>query len=246
MSKYEVVIPEYKEFCEIFSLRLSENGLSEFDIEENRKGFYKLTQMLLETNARMNLTAIKDVDGTIVKHYCDCLAIVNMIPKGAKMLDVGCGGGFPTLPIALVRDDVEIISLDSTAKKLTFIEEVARVMSLNVKTVACRAEELAHNKNYRERFDVVTARAVSSLDILSELCIPFVKLGGRFIAMKGSTGKEEYEKAKKGIVLLGGGEVKEEIFILEGMQRYIYVIKKQKATREDYPRAYAKICKSPL
>ena len=168
------------------------------------------------------------------------------VTSTSKMLDVGCGGGFPTLPIALVRDDVDIISLDSTAKKLTFIEEVARVMSLNVKTVACRAEELAHNKNYRERFDVVTARAVSSLDILSELCIPFVKLGGRFIAMKGSTGKEEYEKAKKGIVLLGGGEVKEEIFILEGMQRYIYVIKKQKATREDYPRAYAKICKSPL
>ena len=209
MSKYEVVIPEYSEFCEIFSKRLAENGLSKYDTKEYGEKFYKLTQMLLETNARMNLTAIKDVDGTVVKHYCDCLVIADMIPEGARMLDVGCGGGFPTLPIALVRGDVQILSLDSTAKKLTFIEDVAKSLELNVKTIACRAEELAHNKNYRESFDVVSARAVSSLDVLSELCIPFVKLGGRFISMKGSTGREEYEKAKKGIITLGGGNVKE-------------------------------------
>ena len=246
MSKYEVSIPEYSEFSEILKNKFSENKLDKFYNESNCQKFYTLTKMLLETNSKMNLTAIRDVEGTIVKHYCDCLFIADMISKDAKMLDIGCGGGFPTLPVALVRDDVKIVSLDSTAKKLGFVSDVAKELGLNVTTLCGRAEEIAGNSAYRESFDVVTARAVSSLDILSELCIPFVKLGGRFIAMKGSSGNEEFEKAKKGIGILGGGDIKESVFMLEDMKRYIYVVEKKKKTPSLYPRAYAKICKTPL
>ena len=246
MSKYEVTIPEYAEFKELIVKRFEENGLSKYVKDDVILDFYKLTCLLIETNSRMNLTAIKDLDGIIVKHYCDCLFIADMLPQNAKLLDVGCGGGFPTLPVAIVRRDVSILSLDSTAKKLTFVDSVSKELSLSVRTLCARAEEAAKDAKYRERFDVVSARAVSSLDVLSELCIPFLKVGGSFIAMKGSQGNDEYQKAKKGITTLGGGEVSERIFMLDDMTRYVYEIKKIKKTPEPYPRAYAKICKNPL
>ncbi len=246
MSKYEVIIPEYEEFKDLFEKSLEKNGLQKYMSEETVNEFYTLTVLLLEANAEMNLTAIKDVEGVISKHYCDCLLIADMIPEGAKMLDVGCGGGFPTLPIAIVRKDVSITSLDSTAKKLTFVANTAEKMSLSVKTLAARAEDAGRNKEYRESYDVVSARAVSSLDVLSELCIPFLKKGGIFIAMKGSNGSEEYKKAKKGIDILGGGKTEEHILSVDDMTRYVYTIVKEKNTPELYPRAYAKICKSPL
>lgn len=246
MSKYEVIIPEYTVFKEMFKKHLAENGLIKFYNDENSEMFYRLTDLFLNANAKVNLSAIRDVEGTIVKHYCDCLYIADMIPEGAAMLDVGCGGGFPTLPIAIVRRDVKITSLDSTEKKLAVVSDIAREMSLNITPLCTRAEEAAHNKKYREKFDAVSARAVSSLEILSELCIPFVKHGGVFIAMKGSGGEEEYQKAENGIKILGGQMQKKSEFELEGMKRYIYLIKKDKKTSEEYPRAYAKICKSPL
>ncbi|MBE6544122.1 MAG: 16S rRNA (guanine(527)-N(7))-methyltransferase RsmG [Ruminococcaceae bacterium] len=246
MSKYDVVIPEYPVFKEMLKKHLYENGLSKFYNEENAKGFYKLTDLFLNANARVNLSAIRDAEGTIVKHYCDCLYIADMIPRGATLLDVGCGGGFPTLPIAIVRRDVKITSLDSTEKKLKVVSDIAGEMKLNVTTLCARAEEAAHDKKYREMFDAVSARAVSSLDILTELCIPFVKVGGVFIAMKGSGGEDEYKKAEKGIGILGGALDTKSEPELEGMKRYIYIIKKHRKTAAEYPRGYAKICKSPL
>lgn len=246
MSKYEVIIPEYSEFKSMLEKHLFENGLSKFYNEENAQKFYNLTELFLHANAAVNLSAIRSAEETIVKHYCDCLYIADMIPEGAKLLDVGCGGGFPTLPIAVVRPDVKITSLDSTEKKLKVVSSIAESMSLNVTTLCARAEEAGHDVKYREKFDAVSARAVSSLEILTELCLPFVKVGGIFISMKGSIGEEEYAKAQRGIGILGAELQEKTEFELEGMKRYIYLIKKQKKTPREYPRVYAKICKSPL
>lgn len=242
----EVLNIDYQSFEGLFVSVMKENGLEEYTNENTVKDFYRLTELLLEENKKTNLTAITDMEQVITKHYCDCLKICRHIPKDANLLDVGCGGGFPTLPIAIGRKDVTITALDSTAKKLEFVAFASKELGLKVTTLAARAEEVGKNKKYRESFDAVTARAVSRLNILGELCLPLVKVGGVFISMKGSSGEEELNEAKKGIETLGGKLEKVDNFTMSGMGRYIFVIKKEKQTSEKYPRMYSKICKSPL
>lgn len=232
----------FSEFEEKFS---SAVGMVDEKFKSLADKFYRLTSLLLEENEKTNLTAIKDIDSVILKHYVDCLMIVKYIPEGAKMIDVGCGGGFPTLPIAIARPDLSITALDSTAKKLEFVGKAAKELSLNVVTLPRRAEDVGREENYREKFDVVTARAVSALPVLSELCIPLVKMGGCFIAMKGSSGHEEYESAKSGIKKLGA-VCSEHLEMLGDMQRFIYVCTKISNTPSEYPRMYSKIVKAPL
>lgn len=237
---------DYSNFKSLFISIMNENGLNEFTSDQTVDEFYKLTVLLLEENQKTNLTAITDLEQVITKHYCDCLKICKYIPKDSTVLDVGCGGGFPTLPIAIARKDIAVTGLDSTAKKLEFVKRAANELSLNVVTVAARAEELGRNPKYRQSFDVVCARAVSRLNILSELCLPLTKIGGVFLSMKGSSGEEELAEAEKGIIALGGKIEMADGFVMSGMARYLMVIKKIKPTLEKYPRAYAKICKSPL
>ena len=143
---------------------------------------------------------------------------------------MGCGGGFPTLPLALARKDLAITSLDSTAKKLTFVKETATALGLRVTTLAGRAEELSKGAPLRESFDAVSARAVAALPVLCEWCLPFLKVGGVFLAMKGSAGLEELKSAENAIRLLGGKveAVKEDT--IEGVVRYNILIKKVKST----------------
>lgn len=242
----EVLNIDYEVFKTTFVAVMRANLLDEFTDEDIIKEFYRLTELLLEENQKTNLTAITDMEQVITKHYCDCLKICKHIPKDANLLDVGCGGGFPTLPIAIGRKDINITALDSTAKKLDFVAYAAKELNLNVITLAARAEEVSKNTKYRERFDTVTARAVSRLNILSELCLPLTKTGGRFISMKGSSGEEELNEAIKGITLLGGQLEMTDSFEISGMKRYIFVVKKLCKTPEKYPRMYSKICKSPL
>lgn len=237
---------DYPSFKNLFVSVMKDNFLEEFAEESIVLDFYRLTQLLLEENQKTNLTAITDVEGVITKHYCDCLKICKYLEKGAKLMDVGCGGGFPTLPIAIGRKDVSITALDSTAKKLDFVNRASNELGLNVVTLAARAEDVGKNPKYRQSFDAVSARAVSRLNLLSELCLPLVKKGGVFISMKGSSGEEELNEAKKGITLLGGEIQQTDKFTMSGMQRYIFVIKKKDLTPEKYPRMYSKICKSPL
>ena len=162
MIKKEDFYPLYKQIFE-------SNGLSEYCTEETVDKMLAMGQRMVEVNEHMNLTAITETADIIAKHLADSVISSKYMPKGATVCDVGCGGGFPTLPVALVRDDVKIVSLDSTAKKLGFVSDVAKELGFNVTTLCGRAEEIAGNSAYRESFDVVTARAVSSLDILSEL-----------------------------------------------------------------------------
>ena len=227
------------------------NGMGKLLTMEKSEKFYLLTERMLEENEKYNLTAITDPNKIILNHYADCAVLAAKLPKGARILDVGCGAGFPTLPLAILREDVNIFAIDSTAKRIGYVSETARLLGLtNVTAVTMRAEEGGLMPEYREKFDVVTARAVAAMRVLAELCLPYVKLGGEFIAMKGKNATFELAEAKKAISLLGGRDVRVEEITLTGgeepLSHPLIYVKKKEHTPKDYPRPYAKISKKPL
>ena len=235
-------------FSNIYNNILDLNNLSEYGKYSDI--FEKLFTSLVETNKLYNLTAVTSEEGVCGLHFADSLLAARYPKEGGKLLDIGCGAGFPSLPIAIVREDLTVNAIDSTAKKIAFSTAFASENGIkNFSSSAARAEELAKTAK-RESYDTVTARAVARLNILSELALPFVKVGGTFMAMKGSLGKEEYEEAKKAIKTLGGElERIEEIPLVlpnETQTRTVIFIKKVAKTPPAYPRMYAKISKSPL
>ena len=228
-----------------------DNGFSKYLSLEVSEKFHALTERMLEENEKYNLTAITDPDKIILNHYADCAALAVRLPKGAKIADIGCGAGFPTLPVAILRPDVTILAIDSTAKRIGYVNETAEMLGLkNVTAIAMRAEDGGKNPEYRERFDVVTARAVAEMRVLSELCLPYARVGGQFIAMKGKNAEFELQGAKKAISMLGGRDVKVEEISLKGLDEVLThpllgIAKKQK-TPVNYPRPVAQISKKPL
>ena len=199
--------------------------------------------LVVEKNKAFNLTAITEEKDFAIKHIADSLAGISEIPQNSALLDIGAGAGFPSMPIAITREDVKVTALDSTAKKMNFISECARELNLNnVKTVAGRAEE---QKNLFASFDVVTARAVSSLNILLELAMPMLKTGGRFIAYK--TDESELDGAKCALATLGAKHLTTKSLSLpNGDSRAILVFEKVAPTPKQYPRLYGAIKKKPL
>ena len=228
----------------------SENGLSSLLNHERVDQLYRMTVRLLEENEKYNLTAITDVNKIILNHYADCATLSKYLPKGATMADIGCGAGFPTLPVAILRPDVTITAIDSTQKRVNYVIETARLLGLsNVKAVAMRAEEGAHLPEYREKFDIVTARAVAELRVLAELCLGYARVGGKFIAMKGKNAEYELGGAKKAFTIMGGrGHELVNIKLTgdEVLEHPLIIIDKKEKTPAAYPRVYAKISKSPL
>lgn len=232
------------------------NSLSEYITPESSERFFELSHIMLEANATMNLTALRDEKAVITKHFADCLLAAKYLPqKPCRLLDVGSGGGMPALPFAIVRPDIEITALDATAKKTAYISRAAKALGLrNVDTLTGRAEELGTDLHYREKFDVVCARAVAELPILLEWCIPFVKNGGIFIALKGKNGPFELKKSENAFHELFCELESKANFCLEDplaeepetSERYIYVIRKKSPTLKKYPRRNALITKSPL
>ena len=228
------------------------NDINIYDSQELSEKFETLSRLLIEENSKYNLTAIKDEELILPLHFADCLLGMEYIPEGASVIDVGCGGGFPTLPLAIVRSDLKITAMDSTEKKLGFVDLVCRELGLkNVKTLVGRAEDHGKDAKYREKFDVACARGVSRLNILSELCMPFVGVDGRFVAMKGAMGVEEYKEAAVGIAKLGGGKAEvfsKKLYVSENesQERTFVVVEKVKNTPEAYPRMYSKIKNKPL
>lgn len=219
--------------------------------DEKAQILEKLSSHMLEVNEHLNLTAIKDEDGVILKHLVDSSACVPFIKKGARLCDIGCGGGFPSLVIAILRGDVSVLGVDSVAKKVKYVGDTAELLGLdNVEISSRRAEELGQDKDYRESFDVVTARAVARLNVLCELCLPLLKVGGTFISMKSQTTFEEIEEAKNAISLLGGSLEDVSRYKLtdgnEVLDRTIILIKKVKPTDKKYPRNNSQISKKPL
>ncbi len=187
-------------FEEVFRKNRLEICLQDDVIEK----FAALTDRMLATNAVMNITALTTLEKIIPLHYADCVMAAVYIEEGATVLDVGCGGGFPILPLAIVRPDLHLVGLDSTEKKVRYVQKAADELGLSMQTIAGRAEEVSRDPSHRERYDAVISRAVARLNVLDELCLPFVKVGGAFWAMKGAAGAAERAEATKGCRTLGG------------------------------------------
>lgn len=211
--------------------------------------FGKLAELLVEQNKTMNLTAITDPDGIAVKHFADSISVLSAVEfkSGAKVLDVGTGAGFPGIPLLIMRPDIDLTMLDSTAKKLKYVANTVDSLGLNANVLHSRAEEAAQKPEYRESFDIVCSRAVAALNILCEYCLPFVKKDGIFAAMKGAKAQEEIEVANNAIKTLGGEIIDKKSFTLsDGAERTIIIIKKISHNLPKYPRPSAQIAKKPL
>ena len=242
---------EKQSFTSMLTKVFRENGMSGLLSKESAEKFLLLTERMLEENEKYNLTAITDPKKVILHHYADCATLSAKLPKGAKVIDVGCGAGFPTLPLAILRPDLKITAMDSTAKRVNYVAETAALLSLEgVKAICMRAEDGGRDMELREKFDFATARAVAEMRILSELCLPFVKPGGKFIAMKGKNAEFELSAAKRAISILGGRNTVCEVISLKGedetLTHPLIIVDKKEKTPGAYPRAYAQISKKPL
>ena len=210
--------------------------------------FFIYKDMLKEWNEKINLTAITEDKEIILKHFIDCLTIEKYIPKDVTVIDVGTGAGFPGIPLKIVREDISLTLLDSLNKRLLFLDSVKQFLKLEkTKIVHGRAEDSGRNFAFREKYDVATARAVANLNVLAEYCLPFVKIGGLFICMKGNN-IEEVENAKKAIEKLGGKIEKiEKIYLPDSdIERNIIIIRKFKDTPKEFPRKAGVPSKKPI
>ncbi len=217
--------------------------------DDKTKRFQRLAELLIEQNKTMNLTAITDPDGIAVKHFADSISVLTSVDfaENARVLDVGTGAGFPGIPLLIMRPDLDLTMLDSTAKKLKYVANTVEELGLSATVLHTRAEEAGQSKEYRETFDIVCSRAVAALNVLCEYCLPFVRVGGYFVAMKAAKAQEEINGAKAAIKLLGGKIVEEKSFKLsDGGERNIIIIKKISQVPPKYPRVSAQIAKKPL
>ena len=223
-----------KDFCQKIDVEITDEQISKF---------YKYMELLVDWNNKMNLTAITEPNDIILKHFIDSITIENSIKNDSKVIDVGTGAGFPGIPLSIIRNDLKITLMDSLNKRINFLDEVIKENCLNnVDTIHSRAEELGRNKDYREQFDV------ASLDVLLEYMLPFVKVGGYCICMKGSNIDEELENSKKALTLLNGKI--ENIIKFELPEsdygRNIIVVKKTASTPGRYPRKPGIPSKEPI
>ena len=229
--------------------QLLHNGLTEMGLPtEGIPALIRYGELLVEKNKVMNLTAITEPHDVATLHFLDSVAMLTLADlKGKKMADIGTGAGFPGMPLRIVEPSLRLTLLDSLNKRIDFLKEVCADLGLN--DVACihgRAEEFA--ANHREDYDIVTSRAVANLQMLSELCLPLVKVGGYFLSMKAVDSEEEVNAAKTAIKTLGGQIEKVVDYAIPGtdVQHRLIFIKKIKETPKKYPRAFAKIKKNPL
>lgn len=237
---------KYNEFKLIF-----ENKEKEIDInvsDENIKKLYEYMTILLDWNEKINLTAITNVDEIIEKHFIDSLTILRYIKDSDKVIDVGTGAGFPGIPLA-INSNANLTLLDSLNKRINFLEEVKNTLGLsNVQNIHGRAEEVARQKNHREMYDVAVSRAVAPMNILVEYLLPFVKVGGICICMKGPNASEEISNANNAINLLGGKYIDQiNIKLKNGeIDRNLIIIKKINNISNKYPRKPGVPTKQPL
>lgn len=237
------MIIEKSKFTELFSqVHLSVN-------DKQYQKLYKYSEMLVNWNKKINLTAILSPEDISQKHFLDSVLPFSLfeIKKGARLIDVGTGAGFPSCPLKIFRDDIKITLLDSLNKRIKFLQALSDELSLEAECIHGRAEELGHKENYREHFDIATARAVAALPMLCEYCLPFVKVGGYFVALKGGNSEEEISDAKNAVKVLGGKIDKIIDYSLpNGDKRALIAIKKISQTASKYPRNKGQMTKKPL
>ena len=221
-----------------------------FALSDNQlAAFQKYAELLVEWNQKMNLTAITEPEEIAVKHFVDSLMLFKYIdiPENGALIDVGTGAGFPGIPIKILSPSVQVTLLDALNKRVGFLDTVSKALGQNNRCLHLRAEEGGRKPELREQFDVATARAVASMATLAEYCLPYVKVGGVFAALKGFEVEEELEEAKPAIKLLGGKIERVEQYTLAGEQkRSVVIIKKISQVSTKYPRSSAKMAKNPL
>lgn len=226
--------------------------LKEIQIDINTETidkFYKYMNLLLEWNEKVNLTAITKEEDIILKHFVDSLTILKYINKDDSIIDVGTGAGFPGIPLKIIYSDIQITLVDSLNKRIVFLNEVIDKLNLkNIKAIHGRVEEVAKNKDYREKYDLVVSRAVANMSTLSEYMLPFAKVGGRCICMKGANIQDELKSAKKAIEKLGGKIELVDNFKLpeSNYERNNIVIDKILNTKDKYPRKPGIPAKEPI
>ena len=247
----------YNDFKEMFHVKHFQAQLHELGIEitdEQLKKFYLYYRELVKWNTVINLTAITELPDVLEKHFLDSLSIVKVIPQeklnaGISLIDIGTGAGFPGIPLAIVFPKTKVVLMDSLNKRLNFLNRMIEELHLeNARTVHARAEDLARQKNYREKFDVVCSRAVASLNVLSEYCIPFAGASGEFVAYKSENADEEIRKAGRAVKVLGGEFRTAEKFLLPDTdyERVLICITKKKPTPPAYPRKAGTPSKDPI
>ncbi len=217
--------------------------------DEKSKKFNNYMNLVLDWNEKINLTAIKEEDEFVLKHFIDSLTVKDFITDGSSVIDVGTGAGFPGIPLKIYNNSLKITLLDSLNKRVKFLDEVIKDLDLkDIKAVHGRAEDISRMKEHREKYDVSISRAVAQLNVLVEYLLPFVKVGGKCICMKGPNAEEEVKNAKNAIKILGGEVESVNKFVLPGtdMERNIIVIKKIKNTNNKYPRKAGTPTKEPL
>lgn len=231
----------FTEQARLFGFSITERQLEQFD---------RYAELLCEWNEKINLTSITDPDEIVIKHFLDSILLLDACSpeRGAAVIDVGTGAGFPSVPCEILREDLQLTLLDSLQKRIHFLDEVKDVLSLEkIRTVHGRAEDFGKQPAFRERYDLATARAVAHLRELSEYCLPFVAVGGLFAALKGYEIEEELEEAKKAIAFMGGTVEKVLKYELpHGNRRAIVLVRKISQTPTKYPRIAAKMKKQPL
>lgn len=219
--------------------------------EQQYERFIKYMSLLQEWNEKINLTSITEDEEVIKKHFIDCIKAFKRdeLKKAETLIDVGTGAGFPGIPIAIMREDLKITLLDSLNKRINFLNTVIHDLGLeNVTTIHSRAEDGARNKDLREQFDISTSRAVANMSVLSEFCLPYVKIDGYFIALKGPSVEQEIEESKNAIGTLGGKLVDIcEVSIEEtDFKHNLVIVKKIKPCEKIYPRKAGIIRKKPI
>ena len=229
-----------KKWCAENDMEISDKQVSEFEV---------YAEMLVERNKKINLTAITEPKDIAVKHFIDSISLLKHadIKAGASLIDIGTGAGFPGIPLKIMRKDINLTMLDSLNKRLLFLDDVCTALDISSELVHARAEELGQKEEYREKYDVCVSRAVASLPELCEYCIPYVKVGGMFLAMKGSDGESELNNSYNAINVLGGktGDILS-LSLPDESRRTIIVVDKVKPTPTKYPRRSVKINKNPL
>lgn len=205
--------------------------------------FCRFGEALLEKNKVMNLTAITEPTAVARLHFADCLALLRAVDFREKsVIDVGCGAGFPGVPLKLGEPSIRLTLLDSLQKRVNWLRETLEGMGVQAQCVAARAEEYGE----REQYDIAVSRAVARLNVLAELCLPFVKVGGRFLAMKAAAAEEELSEAKRAVKLLGGELERVWEYEIDGACRRVLIFRKTRPTPAQYPRRFAKIKQQPL
>ena len=213
--------------------------------EDQLDTFERFGKLLLEKNQVMNLTAITEPEKVAELHFFDSLALLNAASfQGKRVIDVGCGAGFPGVPLKIAEPTIKLTLLDSLGKRMDWLREILPELGLEANVVTARAEEYV--SACRERYDLAVSRAVARLNVLCELCLPYVQVGGCFLAMKGQLADVELEEAKKAISILGGTVERVYAYDVENAVHRAVVIRKEKPTPAKYPRAFAKIKKAPL